>query len=178
VNKRKELELAKEAMVRQMAETEANLQRYSKFPEDDYDDLTVLRFSRKYEVPVKKPLTLDEVSEFIRQRPDRFMTPGDYRVASGNAIAYPIGLTNDGLQVSGMRLDGNMVIPEPNYAVEETTETKFFHYAALKVKDRWYLTGEKSPRHPMTWDDLCEFMVDTVELYLVMDDASEIVELS
>jgi hypothetical protein len=170
VNTRKDLELAKEAMVRQMAEAEQSLQKYAKFPEDDYDDLTVLRFSKKAQVTVKKPLTLDEVREFIRNSPKG---PGTYRMPSGNSVILNTG---DMLQVSGTWQSDEGAVREPNYTVEESTETRWFHYAALKTGGKWYLTGRETK--PFTWDELVEFMVGKVELYLVMDDGQEIVELA
>lgn len=50
-NSREELKRAREAMIRQMAETETELKKYEKFPDDDFDDGTIIRFSAEIDVP-------------------------------------------------------------------------------------------------------------------------------
>lgn len=74
-NTKQELELARQAMIRQMAETELALKKYEKFPEDTYPIGTILRMTKTITVEVADEITMDYVAEFVRARPGRGPMP-------------------------------------------------------------------------------------------------------
>lgn len=132
MNSRRELELAREAMLRQMAETEQALKKYEKYPaEEEFPNL--VRFQMKKKHVVRRPVQLGAI------------------VSSHH---YTIGEVYKGLRADYPANAYHSSVPYETVA-EEITLT----YVAARIEDNWYLTGNTSPQK-LTHDEFIEFLVD------------------
>lgn len=130
MNSRRELELAREAMLRQMAETEQALKKYEKYPaEEEFPNL--VRFQMKKKHVVRRPLQLGAV-----------------------ASHYTVGEIYKELRADYPAKGYHTAVP-----YETVTEEITLTYVAARIEDNWYLTGNTSPQK-LTHDEFIEFLVD------------------
>jgi len=176
MNTRKELELARQAMVRQLAEAEKELQKYAKVPEDNYPADTVLRFKKTIEV-FKKGAKATAKVRYVEVMNDHMGSTERQRIKAETFRQ----LYGGGVRPTAVRPGDQMVVQlDAADFPEDVKEEVEVTYAALKIEDdRWFLTGPQSPRAGITWEELVEYLLEWgVKEYAVLHDPDKTVEIA
>lgn len=194
-NTRQELELSRQAMIRQMAETEKELQKYAKFPKDEYPDNTVLLFKRTIQITKNAGPRISASVRYVELMGDQleresptarqrrvgrrpYETNTDYQLrlaqeahsrAQEMATGKQFALNADNVVVNVSSPD----FPEP------VIEDKEITYTALKAGDKWFLSGQDPDmRAGRAWDDLVELFLEwNVKSYKVLVTSDQTVDL-
>lgn len=148
---KRELELAKAAMIRQLAETEQAFQKYQMFPQSDADLPDLITFTAY--------MTKRSAARVIQAH-----VGPQFRTAVIAGHSYPavhrIQMLPPGNYQVGFDPAGD---DDASYTITETETEVEYRFAALRVEvdgeKKWFLTGSKQ-REAMDFDALIEFMVE------------------